>query len=75
MKTINWNVASELGLIQRINKEILHPLGLAMTRDPETGNSPNLLVADDGLWVYGPDVVLKPILSNQEVQDKLKGLQ
>ncbi len=74
MKEINWNDASELGLIQRINKEILHPLGLAMTRDPPTGFSKSLLVADDGIWEYATDVNLKPILTNQEVQDKLKGL-
>lgn len=74
MKEINWNNASELGLIQRINKEILHPLGLAMTRDPVDGSSKSLLVADDGIWEYAPDVTMKPILSNQEVQDKIKGL-
>lgn len=27
---INWNQASEMGLIERINTEILHPLGLAI---------------------------------------------
>lgn len=74
MKRIDWNTASELGLIQRINKEILHPMGLAMTRDAKTGTSPDLLVADDGVWEYAPDVKLKPILTNQEVQDKIKGL-
>lgn len=58
MKTIDWNKASELGLIQRINKEILHPLGLAMSRNPTNGTSENLLIADDGLWEYGPDVVI-----------------
>lgn len=75
MKEINWNDASALGLIQRINKEILHPLGLAMTRNAKTGTSDSLLVADDGIWHYADDVVMKPILSNQEVQDKIKGLQ
>lgn len=74
MKEINWNVASDLGLIQRINKEILHPLGLAMTRNPTTGTSESLLIADDGIWDYDPKTKLKPILTNQEVQDKLKGL-
>lgn len=45
-KTINWNQASERGLIARINTEILHPLGLAMIRNPENGVSPGLIVAD-----------------------------
>lgn len=35
MKCINWNQASELGLVVRINREILHPLGLSMSRDPK----------------------------------------
>lgn len=74
MKTIDWNKASELGLIQRINKEILHPLGLAMSRNPVTGVSENLLIADDGFWEYSPEITLKPILSNIEIQEKIKGL-
>lgn len=52
MKTIDWNKASELGLIERINHEILHPLGLAMTRNPVTGISENLVVSPDGIWEY-----------------------
>lgn len=56
MKSIDWNEASELGLVERINREILHPLGLAMTRNPETGTSENLLIADDGFWEYAPEM-------------------
>lgn len=52
MKTINWNQMSELGLIQRINSEILHPLGLAMSRNVESGVSEEILIADDGFWEY-----------------------
>ena len=52
MKRIDWNEASRQGLIERINTEILHPLGLAMCRTPEDGGSPGLLVAEDGLWEY-----------------------
>lgn len=39
MKSINWNQMSELGLIERINREILHPIGLAISRNPDTGSS------------------------------------
>lgn len=45
-KTIDWNQASERGLIARINTEILHPLGLAMMRQPADGSSPGLLVSE-----------------------------
>lgn len=39
MKSINWNQMSELGLIYKINKDILHPLGLAISRNPDNGFS------------------------------------
>ncbi len=62
MKTIDWNKASDLGLIERINREVLHPLGLAMTRCPDTGISENLLVSPDGEWEYPEDrqTLVKP---------------
>lgn len=72
LKVIDWNKASELGLIQRINSEILHPLGLAMTRTSDNGVSPNLLVTeDDEGFLYSDEVVIKPILSKEEIH---KGL-
>lgn len=43
---------SELGLIEHINRLFLHPLGLAISRDPSTGHSTQILVADDGVWEY-----------------------
>lgn len=54
MKRIDWNEASRQGLVERINTEILHPLGLAMFRTPENGVSPGLLIAEDGKWEYAP---------------------
>lgn len=52
MKTIDWNQISELGLLEKINREIMHPIGLALSRNPETGVSERALVADDGVWEY-----------------------
>jgi hypothetical protein len=72
MKTIDWNQASELGLVERINSEILHPLGLAMCRDVDTGASPSLLIADDGFWNYTDDHILKPVLTKEQIQEELK---
>lgn len=69
IKQIDWNKASELGLVERINKEILHPLGLAMTRNPETGKSDCLLVADDGVWEYD-----KAMVSGIKTDEEVKAL-
>jgi hypothetical protein len=72
MKTITWNQASELGLIVRINREILHPLGLAMSRNPETGSSEYLMVSDDGVWEYSPLVLQNtPELSRDEIIERV----
>lgn len=76
MKTIDWNTASKLGLIERINSEILHPLGLAMTRTPDNGFSQDILVADDMVFYYSPDIELKPVLTKKQIHEeitKLKG--
>ncbi|TBU71000.1 DUF7415 domain-containing protein [Phytopseudomonas daroniae] len=53
-ETIDWNEISRLGLLERINREIMHPLGYAICRVVETGQSPGALVSPDGTWVY-PD--------------------
>ena len=73
MKTINWNDASYLGLVERINREILHPLGLAMSREPDTGTSSELLVADDGVWQYADDFKTT-VLPDDEVKARLAAI-
>ncbi len=71
MKSIDWNQMSKLGLIERINREILHPLGLAISRDTETGISKKILVADDGFFEYDPEMKTT-ILNDTEVKYLLK---
>lgn len=71
LEAIDWNKASELGLIERINTEVLHPLGLAMSRNPLTGHSESILVADDKLFTYDPNVKLKPKLTNVQIHQLL----
>lgn len=73
MKTIDWNEMSKLGLIERINREICHPLGLAISRDVETGISRNILISDDGAWEYDPEMETT-ILSDDEVRERIKNL-
>lgn len=52
---IDWNEISRRGLLVRINQEIMHPLGLAVARDVETGQSPGALVSPDGAWTYAAE--------------------
>lgn len=50
---VDWNELSRRGLLERINREILHPIGLAVFRDPNTGQSGGALISPDGVWEYG----------------------
>lgn len=54
---LDWNELSALGLIVRINVEILHPLGLAIFRDPASGISAGAVISPDGKCKYAPDVI------------------
>ena len=73
MKSINWNQMSDLGLIERINREVLHPLGLAICRNVDKGVSEKVLVADDGVFEYSPEIGSKP-LTYEQIQEKLREL-
>ena len=52
LASIDWEQMSQFGLIYEINKKVLHPLGLAMTRNPENGFSEYVLIADDLVFEY-----------------------
>lgn len=52
LKVIDWNEISRLGLHERINREIMHPLGLAVFRVVETGASPGAYVSPDGVFEF-----------------------
>ena len=64
-KKLDWNELSDLGLVERINKEILHPLGIAVYRDPEDGTSSGALISPDGEFSYGE--IKSKIISDEEV--------
>lgn len=72
MKERDWNDLSKLGLLKRINHEMLHPLGLAISRNPKTGVSEKILVADDGIWEYENKDIL--VLSKSEIADAIRDL-
>ena len=59
-KFIDWNDISDRGLLVRINREIMHPLGLAVARDPATGKSPGAVVSDDGPFIFAEDILPAP---------------
>lgn len=73
---IDWNELSKRGLLVRINQEIMHPIGLAIFRDQETGESGGALISPDGKWEYSKN--LHEPLSNlifSEVADFFAGLE
>ncbi|MFJ5321056.1 MULTISPECIES: DUF7415 domain-containing protein [Pectobacterium] len=75
MQSIDWNEISRRGLLVRINNEIMHPIGLAIFRDPDSGVSGGALVADDGVWQYAESVrtsLDKLVLS--EISDFFAGI-
>ena len=57
---LDWNDMSDLGLLYFINTTVLHPIGLAIARDPETGQS-TIIKADDGRFIYGKGVLERNI--------------
>lgn len=54
-ESIDWNEISKRGLLERINREIMHPIGFAVYRDPKSGVSGGALVAPDGVWEYADE--------------------
>lgn len=51
---VDFNFLSDYGIIYKINKEILHPLGLALSRE-EDGTSKGCILAPDLIWEYDDD--------------------
>lgn len=68
MQKIDWKDLSDLGLIRRINEDILHPLGLAISRELD-GTSKNIIVADDGVFTYAEQ---RQRVSDDEIRTKLQ---
>jgi hypothetical protein len=56
MTILDFNFLSDCGLIYKINQEILHPLGLALSRE-EDGTSKGCRLAPDLIWKYNDDIL------------------
>lgn len=57
-KIMNFQEMSDNGLIWKINKEILHPLGLALARTEDENGSPvsyGCIIAPDGKWEFSEE--------------------
>lgn len=74
LKTINWCVWADLGLVEEINRKVLHPKGLAMSYEPDTGISRGALVSPDGLFEFHPDMKSK-IIEDLDLIEILKGVR
>lgn len=70
---IDWKEISDRGLLVRINREIMHPLGLAVYRDVEKGVSPGALISPDGKWEYGDDEKAKFVIEDSPEVKKIRG--
>ncbi|GKX48529.1 Lar family restriction alleviation protein [Pectobacterium carotovorum] len=68
MQSIDWNEISRRGLLVRINNEIMHPIGLAIFRDPDSGVSGGALVADDGVWQYEQNFLVSVAASASQLK-------
>jgi len=44
--TLSWNELSDMGLLERINREVFNPLGLAVFRDVDSGLSGGAVVGE-----------------------------
>lgn len=67
---MDWNKISEIGLLERLNREILHPLGIAVFFNPETGQSGGALISNDGEFEFDPSMPTK-IIPEDEVRAKI----
>ena len=69
-KELNWNKMSEWGLVYLINDTVLHPLGLAMTRN-EHGQSLSVLLNDEP-YEFTEDARSKHIPNLKNIKDNIK---
>ena len=74
MQSIDWNKLSELGLVERINREILHPLGLAVSREPDTGFSNKIFISPDGVFEFEKSMETK-VKSDEFVLQQIRKIQ
>ena len=60
---------SDNGLIALINHRFLHPIGLAMARDPDTNKINGCLIAPDFKWEFREDVLERNLVKYNDFID------
>lgn len=55
--SLDYNQLSKLGLVYKINKEVLHPLGLALHYNVEDGVSEGVYISPDRTYEYREDTI------------------
>lgn len=71
LKTVDWNQLSELGLQERINRQVLLPLGLGITRLTSNGTSPGCVVAENGGQFYFTGET-KDVLTDDQIRARIQ---
>lgn len=69
-KVLDWNQMASIGLVERINREILHKIGLAISINRETGSSDAVFISPDGVWEY-PDDKESGVIDDDKVKELL----
>jgi hypothetical protein len=67
--TVDFSKLSQWGLIAKINHDILHPLGLSLSYDVNSGVSEGCLVAPDLYFEVPEDLLKEP---NKRYEDFLR---
>ena len=73
-KYMSFTEMSENGLIWKINTEILHPLGLALSRKPD-GTSDGCIIAEDNYFEYDEKATLKHKQKYLDFANKITNIQ
>lgn len=69
--SIDWSMMAKLGLIKKINNEILHPMGLAISYHRTTGFSEKIILSMDQVFEYSEKTEMVP---DEEIERKVKSL-
>lgn len=71
---LDFETLSELGVLVTVNSRLLHPLGLAMIKNPEDLKvSIGCILSDDGFWEYDEsrEFILKKRKTFKQFQERL----